>query len=760
MFSRHSRRSWVFAAAMMVASMSPSSAIAQSTAVGDPQPKDDPAASKAADMRPEAKAVQAITARKEIAPERDSPQKSDPTRAGDATRVLPRGSVREATLPKGRIVAIRESECDETAMMKGERPVIPGGATEVTAPEDVLNQDDGPLSILYPDVDTTTDAMYPMPCEGSIGGTLPAGTDAEPSPAEEEAAAFLDDFEQGEAAKLADERGHDIAEPSRLGQFTIAPCEITTRGASDFREVPCNSAEFLEDDQPFEGRDIIYVHGLAMEHLKKWLANSGAAKRSWPQDAAEFLDPNGYFRQYAENAWRDHIRENLFDPAASTNPIAGYEYVDGNAATYRIKKNRYLAVAWSSNQGLEYAQDAFLTQMMLAMTTGKNVVTPAGFPKNHTRPFCANGCIVITHSTGGEIVTSALGRAAEGDFGAGGKQLTQFVRSHVAFNSAMSGSRLASVAVALGVASHAPSAAAGSVLCPIEDALFDTTGTCSLDTSFVAHTILRDLMPVVAQNVWGPQISNSPVTTLTVAGGHVLGDYHGLTGFFLPGLDDGVVSMNSACGNPAKVYPGVVAPSGVTVANLAKAFDMGNFGPRSVKQFLANKNLRAPPPGGGFFAGGCIPWLSPMGMVMPVANDWSGSAYDTRRRYRNQYSMIQSSSDHAHDGGGTASNPWPSAINAPAGAQRRYLGAYGAANDEEMSAITTNAVYRRDSQGVYLVKPAFAGQMRQYTRGRKISFKLFGKRHTWWIWKRTYHLLNHYEDKSSANFVYEYVERR
>ena len=91
-------------------------------------------------------------------------------------------------------------------------------------------------------------------------------------------------------------------------------------------------------------------------------------------------------------------------------------------------------------------------------------------------------------------------------------------------------------------------------------------------------------MPLVAQNVWGPAISNSPVTTLTVAGGHVLGDFHGLTGYFLPGLDDGVVSMNSACGNPSKVLPGITPPSGISVIHPILAFDMGNFGPRSVQQ--------------------------------------------------------------------------------------------------------------------------------------------------------------------------------
>src|SRR5438874_3383891 len=154
-------------------------------------------------------------------------------------------------------------------------------------------------------------------------------------------------------------------------------------------------------DQPVEGRDIIYVHGLAVTHLKDKLLNPPPsrhpANKVWPQDASEFLDAGKYFRTYAEAYWRDHIRENLFDPTQPSNPNAGWQWTAADSAPrYFPKANRFMVVAWSSNQTLEYAQHAFLTQLYLAITTNKNVVTPPTYPSSFERPFCPTGCIVIS----------------------------------------------------------------------------------------------------------------------------------------------------------------------------------------------------------------------------------------------------------------------------------------------------------------------------------------------------------------------------
>ena len=64
--------------------------------------------------------------------------------------------------------------CDGAAVLdpKG-NAVLPAEATDIEAPINV-DEDLGSLAALYPGMDTTTDAFYAnLPCEPSIGGTLP-----------------------------------------------------------------------------------------------------------------------------------------------------------------------------------------------------------------------------------------------------------------------------------------------------------------------------------------------------------------------------------------------------------------------------------------------------------------------------------------------------------------------------------------------------------------------------------------------------------
>src|ERR1700681_3115051 len=76
--------------------------------------------------------------------------------------------------------------CDQAAELKNGVPVLPAGATDVVVPG-YVEEDRGPISALYPTLDTTTDALYPLPCEPSIGGTLPAQAYASPTPDEVQA---------------------------------------------------------------------------------------------------------------------------------------------------------------------------------------------------------------------------------------------------------------------------------------------------------------------------------------------------------------------------------------------------------------------------------------------------------------------------------------------------------------------------------------------------------------------------------------------
>ena len=167
-------------------------------------------------------------------------------------------------------------------------------------------------------------------------------------------------------------------------------------------------------------------------------------------------------------------------------------------------------------------------------------------------------------------------------------------------------------------------------------------------------------------------------------------------------------------------------------------------------------------------------------MLLPVSNDWSGSAHDARNRYRNHYSFIQSLSEHSYDGGGSPPpSLWPSYTADAVSVLRQYgpyvaLGVsteYSGINVEETRAVTDASIYTRmlDANGTHLVKPV---DVREFRRGRKVSFHMpfnlgncqkqgFLKWYcTIWIWKRTYHLADKWDQKQSSHYAYEYVGRR
>ena len=147
-------------------------------------------------------------------------------------------------------------------------------------------------------------------------------------------------------------------------------------------------------------------------------------------------------------------------------------------------------------------------------------------------------------------------------------------------------------------------------------------------------------------------------------------------------------------------------------------------------------------------------------MVMPVENDMAGTVENTRQRYKNHYSFLQGTIDHSHPGGSDDDNPWPSTNGLPASSPRRYLPSLGVDNDEEMSAITDSGIFRRFSDGTWLVNPAFANLMHEYYSGRYIKFRIFKKTRRIWIWRRIYHKLLNHENLAETHYVYEYVGRR
>lgn len=667
-----------------------------------------------------------------------------------------------------------QSACDVAADLDPDgNAILPAGATDITLPA-LVQEERGLISNLYPELDTTTDAFYQeVPCEPSIGGVLPDSVNTSPTKDEIEVEDALESFEGESVKRIADELLlNPLPAVTTIAPFTLSPCAISKR------PVPCDSPLFLQADQPFDGRDIIYVNGLDTANLQDWISNATGARQRWlgPQDPgtiAAYLDPNGYFRQQAKSYWLPHIRENLFDPDNPNSQVAGWEFTANDPAPiYVPKHNRYLLVAWSTSNTIEYAQAALLSQIHLAMSPGKlNVITPPNYPQQFDRPFCSNGCIIISHSTGPLVVSTAMGLAAQGHFGPGGKQIPGHIFAQVAFEGAISGTRFATVALAAGMSSSA-------ALCGLFTGVLPGLNCTAAIAQFLGTSVLRDLVPLVAQEVWGPAVNASPVRTVTVAGGHPSGKMLGMMKPFLPGLDDGVISMNSACGNPNAVYPLIRTPSGAIVSDFAKAFEFSeNSGRllRSIANFVSNTNLRAIPPDVAFLASGCTPFVSPTGMVMPIADPLGGSPWDARKRYQNYYSFLQAPLSHSYDGGSEGNqmalnNPWPSASGQPASDVRHYLDFFNiyANNIEESMAVTDSAIYAQDANGTYLVKPI---PVEEFVIGRKLSFRIpkpFPYPHarcpnrwcSWWIWKRTYDMPVGWQVKQSSHYVYESVARR
>jgi hypothetical protein len=179
---------------------------------------------------------------------------------------------------------------------------------------------------------------------------------------------------------------------------------------------------------------------------------------------------------------------------------------------------------------------------------------------------------------------------------------------------------------------------------------------------------------------------------------------------------------------------------------------------RAVKILRSQRNVGPLAPGPSYLAAACTPYLSTTGMVMPVVSAFANTPLDARRRYKNHYSFIQGVIDHLYDGPGATGNAWPSVTGQPAW-WPRYYWASSVDNREESSAVTDPGIYQQYPDGTYLVHPSFANT-REIVHGKSFTYKLFGKKHRVWIWKRTYHLLDKWQQKQSSHYVYEFVGRR
>jgi hypothetical protein len=200
-----------------------------------------------------------------------------------------------------------------------------------------------------------------------------------------------------------------------------------------------------------------------------------------------------------------------------------------------------------------------LNQIADAMVTGDGVTLtdpndPRFDPMTHKPSgFCVAGCIVISHSIGAPLTDVAMSFAADpvyqkqqqtGPIGF----IPKHIKVHAALAGTISGSQLATTAMVLAFGlTNDP------YVCDVATLfLLLHTGLCN-SFYLLQDSVLWDLVPQVMQTQWSSRINDTPVPVLTVAGAsdHLLWP---LKYFFQRGFDDGVVTMDSACGRTVPIW--------------------------------------------------------------------------------------------------------------------------------------------------------------------------------------------------------------
>lgn len=202
------------------------------------------------------------------------------------------------------------------------------------------------------------------------------------------------------------------------------------------------------------------------------------------------------------------MQENLSPQAISQDGAQGWAEFWGQYADDRLD--------WSSKSRLnaDTAQRAY-DKVMQWSRTG----------------FCNNGCVIVTHSTGDLVTRYLLDQQSVWTAAAGLPPLN--ILAVFDFAGAGGGSELADLALDV-------SGSSSWLTAPIRLAVNAWLGfTVTPDKLGV----LRDLRPSVARQT---AMAPNGVPRLRFVGGG--SEFLGATGGFLPGTDDGVVALHSACG--------------------------------------------------------------------------------------------------------------------------------------------------------------------------------------------------------------------
>lgn len=498
---------------------------------------------------------------------------------------------------------------------------------------------------------------------------------------------------------------------------------------------PCDNVDG-DPNIPFGGADIVYVHGLALPHIIETLSPNQIHKKykaTWPQNKGAFY--GGDYKVFANTYWEEHIQSQITNNQGKLT-------------------NRYMTVAWPSDQRLGDGIHATLEQISKAIRTGKGVIYNPDDPR---KANCFGDRIVfVSHSTGGLLVSSMLGIAElsktdqnlQKAYGLNIHNITDRSVGHVALSGAFSGSKLASAAVV------APKILGGLVSTTSGLGGLIAQAGAQKFNKVIMNSVLVDLIPPISQKYWAKTYFHEATKpTLTVAGstpGLPQSRAMGWAGkFLIRGYNDGVLSMDCQCGSDQKWW----LRSNYLINNPLKMWDWGN--PFMTKTLgLAWDARFSLIPLSPIKTSACIPYLTPAGMLTPFARNISGVG-----RWDNHYSLIQSTMTH-FDPTKEILNYYPD--NSPS-----IFGFID--NNEESRAVADNTIY---TQGY--VENDFKRIMNEHVRKKTIGFhfpavkrsrrfpffKVYLKYYEIVIWKRTYHLMRGHQNKNSSDYVYEYAFRQ
>ncbi len=571
-----------------------------------------------------------------------------------------------------------------------------------------------------------------------------------------------------------------------LGAFSFDCRSLTPQGP------PPN-----DPNSPFNGYDIIFVHGLRTDALMDRINGDPGASTTWPANRSPFY--NGYWKRGAYEYWNTHTGQYL------KTTVSPATFVVNQNGTYT---NRYLVVSHPATQNFVFGAHSVMEQIANAMLNGTGVINCNPGESRPKNTFGHNGFIIISHSDGAPLTdivltTSNLTRYPPLSLTLGDVSfIADRCKLHVAISGAFGGSNYATLAL-MAAAATTPIQYATEIV----ESFFGFNVPGPAPWLFTSE--LLDM--AITKTLWKPFMERVPVCVLTLSGGHPTnfgsdGTKNATVNKAISliakhaihhGFDDGVLCVESQAPNTdgRKNYLDRYFPKiGIaTIAGLAAAlntgnpkalqfaallnerlYDMGIDKSRAVRYYLdqkldllvADKLLNQSLPGGFvlenalqpyiavvkylFASSGAIPWLSPTGMVQPVrfARFPGVPSYDALKRYDNHYSFIQSAADHY-----TAKTG--SFMNAPDYEKTNFS---GARNFEESRVITSDDVYNKCG-----VSSGMRNLQREYIQGKSKTFTIkifkFRKTYTFWIWKRKYHLLDQYETKHELDYLYENVLR-